>query len=45
MLVLGGRTVANADLHDNLEIFDTESSEWYKVKAMNRYRHAILLHQ
>ena len=26
-----------------LEIYDTESSDWYKINAVNRYRHSILV--
>ncbi len=42
MVVIGGRTNASEELSQNLEIYDTESSDWYKVNAINRYRHIIL---
>ena len=26
-----------------MEIYDTESSEWYKINCVNRYRHGIVI--
>jgi len=26
-----------------LEVYDTESSDWYKINSVNRYRHTILM--
>ena len=42
MVVLGGRTSANEELSSTIEIYDTESSDWFRYKAMNRYRHCVL---
>ena len=38
-MVVGGRT---NNISDNLplEIYDTESSDWYKFPAIRRFRHA-----
>lgn len=43
MLVMGGRTNVNDDTQHSLEIYDTESSDWYRIKATNRYRHTVLI--
>lgn len=45
MFVLGGRTNINEDQSQTMEIYDTETSEWYKVNCVNRYRHAIILQE
>ena len=42
MIVLGGRSNASEELASMLEIYDTESTDWYKFNAINRYRHTIL---
>ncbi len=42
MIVLGGRTSANDEMSSHIEVYDTESSDWYRVPAINRYRHAII---
>ena len=40
MMVIGGRTnQVGEDVA--LEVYDTESSEWYKFKAIQRFRHAV----
>lgn len=40
MMVLGGRTnQVGEDVA--LEVYDTESSEWYKFKAIQRFRHTV----
>lgn len=40
MLVLGGRS---NQVGDNLpfELYDTESSDWYKFPSINRFRHSL----
>lgn len=38
MLVIGGRT-NNVGEKVSLEVYDTESSEWYKFSALQRFRH------
>eukprot|EP00825_Cyclidium_porcatum_P025700 TRINITY_DN2786_c0_g1_i1.p1 TRINITY_DN2786_c0_g1~~TRINITY_DN2786_c0_g1_i1.p1 ORF type:complete len:703 (+),score=70.10 TRINITY_DN2786_c0_g1_i1:335-2443(+) len=43
MLVFGGRTNMSEEQSQTLEIYDTESSEWYKINCLNRYRHAMIL--
>lgn len=42
MIVTGGRTNASEEQSQQLEIYDTESSDWYKVNSINRYRHSIV---
>ena len=38
MIVIGGRT--NTVVEDvPMEVYDTESSEWYKFNAIQRFRH------
>ena len=39
MLVIGGRTNTVGEVVP-LEIYDTESSEWYKFNSLQRFRHA-----
>jgi hypothetical protein len=40
MMVIGGRTnTVGEDVA--LEVYDTESSEWYKFKAIQRFRHSV----
>lgn len=40
MMVIGGRTnQVGEDVA--LEVYDTESSEWYKFKAIQRFRHSV----
>lgn len=40
MMVIGGRTnLVGEDVA--LEIYDTESSEWYKFKSLQRFRHSV----
>lgn len=39
-MVIGGRTnQVGEDVA--LEVYDTESSEWYKFKAIQRFRHSV----
>lgn len=40
MLVIGGRS---NQINDNipLEIYDTETSDWYKFAAVMRFRHSV----
>ena len=38
MFVIGGRTNTVGELVD-LEVYDTESSEWTKFKSLQRFRH------
>lgn len=40
MMVIGGRTNQVGE-NVALEVYDTESSEWYKFKAIQRFRHAV----
>ena len=40
MMVIGGRTTQVGE-DVALEVYDTESSEWYKFKAIQRFRHAV----
>ena len=40
MMVIGGRTNQVGE-NVALEIYDTESSEWTKFKAIQRFRHAV----
>ena len=40
MMVIGGRTNQVGE-NVALEVYDTESSEWHKFKAVQRFRHAI----
>jgi hypothetical protein len=42
MMVVGGRTNASDEASHMIEMYDTESSDWYKVSAINRYRHSIV---
>ena len=39
MMVIGGRTNQVGEIVP-LEIYDTESSEWYKFNSLQRFRHA-----
>ena len=39
-MVIGGRTTQVGE-DVALEVYDTESSEWYKFKAIQRFRHAV----
>lgn len=39
MMVIGGRTNQVGEIVP-LEIYDTESSEWYKFNSIQRFRHA-----
>ncbi len=39
MMVIGGRTNTVGEIVP-LEIYDTESSEWYKFNSLQRFRHA-----
>jgi protein phosphatase len=40
MLVLGGRT-NNVGENVQLEIYETESSEWRKFNSLQRFRHSV----
>ena len=40
MLVLGGRTNTVGD-NVQLEVYETESSEWKKFNSSQRFRHAV----
>ena len=40
MMVIGGRTTQVGE-DVALEVYDTESSEWYKFKAIQRFRHSV----
>ena len=42
MVVIGGRTNVAEDLSNTIEIYDTESSDWYRMNSINRYRHTII---
>lgn len=42
MIVMGGRSNSSELEASNVEIYDTESSDWHKFKAINRYRHTIV---
>ena len=39
MMVIGGRTNTVGEVVP-LEVYDTESSEWYKFNSVQRFRHA-----
>jgi hypothetical protein len=39
MMVIGGRTNQVGEIVA-LEVYDTESSEWYKFNSLQRFRHA-----
>jgi hypothetical protein len=39
MMVIGGRTNLTGEVVA-LEVYDTESSEWFKFKSLQRFRHA-----
>ena len=39
MMVIGGRTNQVGEIVP-LEVYDTESSEWYKFNSLQRFRHA-----
>ena len=39
MIVLGGRTNTVGEVVP-LEVYDTESSEWYKFNSVQRFRHS-----
>ena len=41
MVVLGGRT-NNPDESVGIEVYDTETAEWTKIPALQRFRHAVL---
>jgi len=40
MLVIGGRT-NNVGENVQLEVYETESSEWHKFNSLQRFRHSI----
>jgi len=42
MIVMGGRT-NNVGDNVGMEIYDTETSEWYRTSAVQRFRHACWL--
>jgi len=42
MVILGGRT-NNVEESVGIEVYDTETAEWSKIPALQRFRHAILL--
>ena len=42
MIVMGGRSNSSELDASMVEIYDTESSDWHKFKAINRYRHTIV---
>lgn len=39
MIVIGGRTNTVGEVVP-LEVYDTESSEWFKFNSVQRFRHA-----
>jgi len=39
MMVIGGRTNQVGEVIP-LEVYDTESSEWFKFKSVQRFRHS-----
>lgn len=39
MLIIGGRTNTVGEVVP-LDVYDTESSEWYKLRSVQRFRHA-----
>ena len=43
MIVIGGRSNGNEQLP--FEIYDTETSDWYKFNPINRFRHCTWLIQ
>lgn len=43
MLVIGGRTSGGEEQGKCIEMYDTESSDWYRISSFNRYRHATLI--
>ena len=40
MMIIGGRTNQVGQLVP-LEVYDTESSEWYKFNSVQRFRHSV----
>ena len=42
MIVLGGRT-NNVNENIGMEVYDTETSDWYKMSAVQRFRHGSWL--
>ena len=42
MVILGGRT-NNVEENVGIEVYDTETAEWTKIPAIQRFRHAVLL--
>jgi len=40
MVVVGGRTNGSDEQGKCVEVYDTESSDWYRVNSFNRYRHS-----
>ena len=42
MIVKDGRSYSSELDASMVEIYDTESSDWHKFKATNRYRHIIV---
>lgn len=43
MLVVGGRTSGGEEQGKCVEIYDTESSDWYRINSFNRYRHTTVI--
>ncbi|EAR82584.2 serine/threonine-protein phosphatase (macronuclear) [Tetrahymena thermophila SB210] len=43
MLVIGGRTSGGEEQGKCVEVYDTESSDWYRVNSFNRYRHSTVV--
>lgn len=42
MLIIGGRNNAVGESMP-LDIYDTDTSDWYKLKNIDRFRHACFL--
>jgi protein phosphatase len=43
MLVIGGRTSGGEEQGKCVEVYDTESSDWYRINSFNRYRHTTVI--
>lgn len=42
LLVTGGRTNMPEEATSLIEVYNTETSEWYQMEAVSRYRHAVV---
>lgn len=43
MVVVGGRTNSSDDQGRCVDVYDTESSDWYRLSSFNRYRHTTVV--